>query len=98
MRRQQVKKPGDWRTEIKHRLDQYVQDPQEMMQSLASDDIAFVNGTIEQLVRAAGGEFAHPQYMIFMLSVVRGLKPQNPLETVMAAQIAAVHFTLFRQF
>jgi hypothetical protein len=59
---------------------------------LPIDDPDFVNGLITQLANAsATGTELNPSGLTFMLSVVKGVKPRDQLEAMLAAQMAAVH-------
>jgi hypothetical protein len=55
-----------------------------------SDD--FLSGLISQLVNAGShGRQIDEDALNFMLSVVKGIKPKDQLEAMLAAQIAAIH-------
>jgi hypothetical protein len=62
------------------------------MDALASADEDFVNGIGSQLANASGhGQDVDERGLNFMLSVIKGIEPRNQLETMLAAQMAAVH-------
>ena len=63
-----------------------------LAQSLGTSDIDFVNGILSQLANAGstGGEVSESG-LNFMLSVVKGVKPTDEVEAMLAAQMAAVH-------
>ncbi len=60
-----------------------------LMNALATTDFSFLNGVIEQLFNA--GPQADERGLNFMLSVVKGIEPRDHVETMLAAQMAAVH-------
>jgi hypothetical protein len=63
-----------------------------VMEALASADGDFVNGIVSQLASASGrGREIDEHGLNFMLSVIKGLEPRDQLETMLAAQMAAVH-------
>jgi hypothetical protein len=63
-----------------------------LMEALGTADIDFVNGLLEQLANAGSqGRQIDEGGLNFMLSVVKGVKPKDPLEAMLAAQMAAVH-------
>ena len=59
-----------------------------IMEAIATTDADFYAGFVTQLARAGGED---EQQLNFMLSVVKGIKPQDQLEAMLAAQMAAVH-------
>jgi hypothetical protein len=61
-----------------------------IMQAIGTTDVDFFAGYVGQLATAAGGE-PNEQQLNFMLSVVKGIKPRNQEEAMLAAQMAAVH-------
>jgi hypothetical protein len=62
------------------------------MEALASADGDFVNGIVSQLADASlHGQDISDHGLNFMLSVIKGLEPRDQLETMLAAQMAAVH-------
>jgi len=72
-----------------------------LMEALGTTDVDFVNGLIEQLASTGshGGQ-VDEHGLNFMLSVVKGIKPKDPLEAMLAAQMTAIHMatlTLARQ-
>ncbi len=60
-----------------------------LMNALATTDPSFLNGVLEQLLNA--GPQADERGLNFMLSVVNGIEPKDHVETMLAAQMAAVH-------
>ena len=61
-----------------------------IMEAIATTDPDFLTGLLTQLANASGGE-VDEQQLNFMLSVVKGIKPRDQIETMLAAQMAAVH-------
>jgi hypothetical protein len=56
-----------------------------------------MNGLFSQLANAAShGYQIDEETFNFMLSVVKGLKPKDQLETMLAAQMAAIHMATMR--
>ena len=56
-----------------------------MLDAFGTTDERFMNGLFKQLATAGGQEFD------FMLSVVTALEPRDEIESMLAAQMAAVH-------
>ena len=63
-----------------------------LMEALGTGDYDFGQGLIHQLVNAGsqGSEISEAG-VNFMLSVVKGIKPRDQLEAMLAAQMAAIH-------
>ena len=63
-----------------------------VMEALASADQDFVNGIVRQLADASGhDQEIDERGLNFMLSVIKGVEPRDQLETMLLAQMAAVH-------
>jgi hypothetical protein len=63
-----------------------------LMEALATTDPCFVVGFIAQLADAAAQDRkVDERELNFMLSVVKGIKPKDQMEAMLAAQMAAVH-------
>ena len=63
-----------------------------LMEALATTDMDFMVGILTQLGNAGSvGEKVDEQALNFLLSVVKGIQPKDQLETMLAAQMAAVH-------
>jgi hypothetical protein len=60
------------------------------MEAVATTDNDFFQGFVSQLAEAGGSEIDE-QRLNFMLSVVKGIKPRDQIEAMLAAQMAAVH-------
>ena len=60
------------------------------MEALATTDPDFLAGLLTQLAYASGGEVDEERFN-FLLSVVKGIRPRDQIETMLAAQMAAVH-------
>jgi hypothetical protein len=62
-----------------------------LMQALGTTDTDFLSGILHQLsdVPREGPDLEDK--LNFMLAIVRGLKPKDQLETMLGAQMAAVH-------
>jgi hypothetical protein len=61
-----------------------------LMEAIATTDVDFLAGFVNQLAEASGGE-VDEQQLNFMLAVVKGIKPRDQMEAMLAAQMAAVH-------
>jgi len=63
-----------------------------LMESLGTADLDFLNGVLGQLanVGSRGGD-VDERGLNFMLAVVKGIEPRDQLETMLAAQMAAIH-------
>jgi len=63
-----------------------------LAEALGTVDFDFLNGILNQLANASsqGGEIDEGA-LNFMLSAVKGIKPRDQVETMLAAQMAAVH-------
>jgi len=62
-----------------------------IMGALGSADNAFVDGIINQLANVGSNGQELERGLNFMLSVINGIEPRDQLETMLAAQMAAVH-------
>jgi ribosomal protein L12E/L44/L45/RPP1/RPP2 len=61
-----------------------------LMEAIATTDADFFVGFVNQLAEAGGGE-VDEQRLNFLLAVVKGIKPRDQMEAMLAAQMAAVH-------
>ena len=61
-----------------------------LMEALATTDPDFLAGLLTQLAYASGGEVDEERFN-FLLSVVKGIRHRDQIETMLAAQMAAVH-------
>ncbi|MGI8854099.1 MAG: hypothetical protein ACR2GC_12620 [Methyloceanibacter sp.] len=63
-----------------------------MMQALGSTDSDFVDGLIPQLANASARKgHTGAEALNFMLAVIKSIAPQDEIESMLAAQMAAVH-------
>lgn len=63
-----------------------------LMQALATRDVDFFAEILALLGRAsANGSQPNEQRLNFMVAVIKGIEPKDQLETMLAAQMAAVH-------
>jgi hypothetical protein len=62
-----------------------------LMRALGTTDFDFYNGLIGQLINASKEREASESATNFMLSVIKGIEPKDQIETLLAAQMAAVH-------
>jgi hypothetical protein len=63
-----------------------------LMQALGTTETDFIDGIVLQLVKAGNDKHEYDaQGPNFMLAVVKGLAPKDQIETMLAAQMAAVH-------
>ena len=66
-----------------------------LMEALGTTDWNFLDGFLEQLLNTSsqGGE-ASEEKVNFMLSVIKGVQPRDEIESMLAAQMAAVHMSM----
>ena len=63
-----------------------------MLKAIGSSDSDFLNGLLKQVVNAGWqGPNADENEINFLLSVVKGVEPQDPIEAMLALQMGAVH-------
>ena len=63
-----------------------------LMNALATTDVSFFHGLVNQITNAAAqGGKVDESALNFMLSVIKGVRPEDQIETMLAAQMAAVH-------
>jgi len=62
-----------------------------VMRAIGTADLDFFDGLTLQLVNASKGQCSPEQAFNFMLSVIKGIEPRDQIETMLAAQMAAVH-------
>jgi hypothetical protein len=63
-----------------------------LMEAMGTADPDFLIGFTKQLARASSGKEAMDEEALnFMLAVVKGIEPQDQIEAMLAAQMAAVH-------
>jgi hypothetical protein len=65
-----------------------------LSEALGTASVDFMNGLLSQLANAGShGRQIDEGALNFMLSVVKGIEPKDQLETMLAAQMAAIHMT-----
>jgi hypothetical protein len=64
-----------------------------LKESLGTANAGFANALLGQLARAQGGD---EREINFMLAVIAGIKPNDQLEAMLAAQMAAVHMAMMK--
>jgi hypothetical protein len=63
-----------------------------LMAALGTTDIDFINGLLRQLAPAGSQcDQINEAELNFMLSIIKGVKPADQVEAMLAAQMAAVH-------
>jgi len=63
-----------------------------LMEALGTTDLDFFNALLSQLGNAGSkGSEIDEQGINFMLSIIKGIKPRDQIEAMLAAQMAAVH-------
>ena len=63
-----------------------------LMAAVGTTELDFLNGLLGQLANAGSrGKSVDESGLNFMLSVVKGIEPKDQVETMLAAQMAAVH-------
>ncbi len=62
------------------------------MEAIGTAELDFLNGLLKQLANAGTqGRVVEERGLNFMLAVVKGVEPKDQVETMLAAQMAAVH-------
>jgi len=64
-----------------------------LKEAFGTADAGFTNALVGQLARAQGGDESQ---INFMLAVIAGIKPNDQLEAMLAAQMAAVHMAMMK--
>jgi hypothetical protein len=68
-----------------------------LMEALGTADVDFLTGLLGQLAKVgANGQQIDERALNFALSLVKGIKPKDQIETMLAAQMAAVHIETMR--
>jgi hypothetical protein len=62
-----------------------------LMSAVGTTDFDFYNGLIGHLINASKEKEVSEAGTNFMLSVIKGIEPRDQIETMLAAQMAAVH-------
>jgi hypothetical protein len=63
-----------------------------LLEALGSNDSDFLNGLLKQLCNVGStGRSVDEDGLNFMLAMVKGIEPRDQVETMLAAQMAAVH-------
>ncbi|MSP40123.1 MAG: hypothetical protein EXR70_16655 [Deltaproteobacteria bacterium] len=63
-----------------------------LMEALGTTDVDFFVGVVHQLINAGTrGQKTDVDALNFMLSMVKGVQPRDQVETMLAAQMAAIH-------
>jgi hypothetical protein len=62
-----------------------------LAEALGTANADFLDGLLRQLVNAGSDHGAEERGLNFMLSVIKGIKPRDQLEAMLAAQMAATH-------
>jgi hypothetical protein len=70
-----------------------------LAEALGTSNIDFIDGLVFQLAESGSRGMFDEEEVNFMLAVIKGIKPKDQLEAMLAAQMAAVHITAmkFRQ-
>jgi len=61
-----------------------------LMEAIGTEDEDFASGLIKQLANA-GSRGLDEEGTNFMLSIIKGIKPRDEVEAMLAAQMAAIH-------
>ena len=62
-----------------------------VMRAMGTSDRDFFDGLMLQLVNAGQGKGPSDNAVDFMLAVIKGVEPRDQIETMLAAQMAALH-------
>ena len=66
-----------------------------LAEALGTTDFDFLHGLIRQIANAAAPDGRHGEDRLnFLLSLVKGARPMDQLEAMLAAQMAAVHMSI----
>jgi hypothetical protein len=80
----------DFKLELDH--SQNRMRPPKLMKELAATDTNFIDGIVDQLIHVTGMiNDSSVKVLNFMFSVINGIEPTDPLETMLAVQMATVH-------
>jgi hypothetical protein len=66
-----------------------------LMEALGTANAEFANGLLSQLTRSQSGAISEGE-LNFMLAVIAGIKPNDQLEAMLGAQMAAVHMAMMK--
>jgi hypothetical protein len=68
-----------------------------MQNALGTADGAFMHGLLGQLARAtSGGAKVSETDFNFMVSVIKGIEPRDQVESMLAAQMSAIHMAMLK--
>jgi hypothetical protein len=68
-----------------------------MQNALGTVDDAFMHGLLDQLAGASsGGSEVDEAALNFMVSVIKGIEPRDQLESMLGAQMAAIHMATMK--
>jgi hypothetical protein len=68
-----------------------------LMEALGTADLAFAQGLLHELVTAAAHEGnARERDINFMVSVIKGVRPNDHIEAILAAQMVSVHMATMK--
>jgi hypothetical protein len=62
-----------------------------LMEALGTTDLDFLDGVLCQLLKVGRDGRVDERGLNFLLSVIKGVKPRDQVEALLAAQMAAVH-------
>ena len=61
------------------------------MKAFGTTDMDFINGLLKQALVASGGGRDNEERLKFMIAVIKGIKPRDQIEALLASQMAGVH-------
>jgi hypothetical protein len=68
-----------------------------LMEAIGTVDFNFLQGIFKQLVQTvSNGQEVDEVLVNFMLSVIKGIEPRDQIESMLAAQMAAVHLATMK--
>ena len=67
-------------------------DMERLVEAFGTEDRDFVNGLAQQLIFV--GARLNLDALSFMIAVIKGIKPNDQIEAMLAAQMAAIHLTM----
>src|SRR5262245_34628970 len=69
----------------------------QLMKALGAEDLDFLKGTILQLVRTCERDGVIDEDKLnYMISIVKGIKPRDQIEAMLAAEMAVIHTAMMK--
>jgi hypothetical protein len=72
-------------------------DSKSLMKAMGADDLDFLQGTLKQLGDACSRDGVIDERQLnFMVSIIKGIKPRDQIEALLAAEMSAIHATMMK--